>query len=164
VIEAVKNLLQANGYTILERLQTRDAGLDRLIAVFDLVAYGGGNGLAIQFKTGGPDAPAVTWSEASSLRSATWAIYKAAEQFGVIAHTIRPVMVLAGRQADKTLKDFAEKEAIHIVEMQDPTVIDAIVKNNLSNEELRRLAHSILRLRPLTATPASTGASAQERG
>src|SRR5262249_29248879 len=108
VVKAVEGLLKANGYEVPPRFQTRKAGLDQLIAVLDLVAYGGGNGLAFQFKTGGPDAPAVTWSEASTMRSATWAIYKAAEEhgFGIDIDTIRPVMVLAGRRADPSLTAF----------------------------------------------------------
>jgi predicted RecB family endonuclease len=152
-VEAVEALLRASGYNVLERLQTRDAGLDRLIAVFDIVAYGEGNGLAIQLKTGGPDAPEVTWPEASALPSATWAVYKAAEQFGVNVNSIRPMMVLAGRRADASLKLFAEKEAIHIVEMQDAKVIDDIVNKNFSDEQLRGMAQTILGLRPLKIAP-----------
>jgi hypothetical protein len=148
VVKAVEALLKANEYQVPPRFQTRDLALDQLIAVFDLVAYGGGNGLAIQFKTGGLDAAPVGWSEAATLRSATWAIYKAVEQHGISVNTIRPVMVLAGRQADRSLKAFAEAEGIHIVEMQDTKLIDDIVKGNLSDEELRGIAQSVLRLRP----------------
>jgi hypothetical protein len=153
VVRAVEALLKANGYQVPPRFQTHDAGLDRLISVFDLVAYGDGNGLAFQFKTGGADAPPVTWSEASPLRSATWAIYKAAEQQGISVNTIRPVMVLAGRQADHSLKAFAEAEGIHIVEMQDHKLIDDVVDGKFSDEQLRGMAQSVLRVRPARSTP-----------
>ena len=42
----------ASGYRIWGRVQTGEVALDRLIAVFDLVAEKDGNVLAIQVKTG----------------------------------------------------------------------------------------------------------------
>jgi hypothetical protein len=152
VSRAVQKLLRASGYHVLERLQTHEPDLDRLIAVFDLVARAGSNVLAIQFKTGNESSPAVTWTEAASLRTATLAIYKAVQLFDVPVRIVRPVLILAGRKADETLKTFCEQQSIHLVEIEDAKEIDDIVADKLSDEELRARARSILRLRVPSGT------------
>lgn len=163
-VEAVQRLLRASGYRLLERLQTRDTDLDRLLATFAVIAYARGNVLAFQFKIGNADAPPVAWIEGASLRSATWAVYQAAARFGITVHNVRPVMVLVGRRADDTLKAFAEKEAIHIVEIQDLEMVNDILIGKFSEEELQILAQSLLRIRRASTPQASAREQAQESG
>lgn len=163
-IRAVKKLLQASGYQILERLQTQEPGVDRLIAVFDLVAYTNGNVLALEFKGGDASNSAVSWTEAASLHPATWAIFKALERFGTTVHNVRPVLVLVGQRADETLKTFCEEQSIHLVEIQDRKLIDDILTHEFSDDELRQRARSILRLRIPSGTQPQAVHSEPERG
>ena len=48
---AVKAMLRACGYHVVDRLQTRRLEIDRIITVFDIVAYHQGYALAVQLKT-----------------------------------------------------------------------------------------------------------------
>jgi hypothetical protein len=161
--DAVKALLLASGYKMFERLQTGELALDRLIAVFDMVAHKDGTALAIQFKTSASGSEPVTWAEASSLRTAVWAIYQGAEKQHVKMTGILPLLVLYGRVADPNLTTFAERESIGLAVLPSDAPLEKIAKGEFTLEHLRAMAgqyfatafrkSSIGRTSPLTPEP-----------
>ncbi len=170
-LEAIKALLNASGYVIAERLQTGEVALDRLIAVFDLVAHKEGHALAIVFKTsasgvdaavastsasksisseyptseGERDKP-LTWTVASSLRTAIWAIYKGAEKQKVKMASIQPLLILFGRTADASLVEFCKSESIGLVVLPETAPLEGIAKGQFSPEQMRMFAREYLEL------------------
>jgi len=152
---AVKTMLRACGYLIVDRLQTRQLELDRLISVFDIVAHRDGYALAIQLKADEQSSDPVGWTEATYLRSATRAIYKAVAGFDIPVHSVLPMLLLCGRKPDSTLTTFAEQESIRIAEMEWATIQD-ITDEKLSIEKLREIAQSYLGLRAASMGPATT--------
>lgn len=144
--EAVKALLVTSGYTMFDRLQTGDLSLDRLIAVFDMVAHKDSSALAIQFKTSASRSEPVTWAEASSLRTAVWAIYQSAEKQKVKVKSILPVLVLFGRKADPSLTEFAERESIGLVVLPSDAPLERIAKGEFPPEQMREFARRYLQV------------------
>src|SRR5215213_10025222 len=100
---AVKRMLEACDYQVVERLQTRQLELDRVIAAFDIVAYRQGYALAVQLKTDEQGTSPIPRSEAAYLRTAARAMYGAFDARDVQIHTILPMMVLSGRSVDSSL-------------------------------------------------------------
>lgn len=143
VFEGVKALLVASGYQIWGRVQTGELVLDRLIAVFDLVAEKDGNTLAIQFKTSASSSEPVTWMEASALPTAVRAINRSAEkQQAKIG--IHPMLVLFGRTADPSLRAFAKDESIGLAVVPSDAPLEGIAKGEFTPEELRDFARNYL--------------------
>jgi hypothetical protein len=150
--QAVTSLLEACGYTIVTRLHTQELEADRLISVFDIFAYSGGLGMAIQLKSDEKSSDAVSWTEATYLRSATNAIYPATEKLEDPIYSVIPMMVLSGRKADGKLESFAERESIRIVEMPEWSKVQAIADQKLSNAELIEIAQNYLGMRTPTSS------------
>jgi len=144
VLEAMKALLMTCGYTIFERLQTGQPALDRLIALFDLVAYKDGNALALQFKTDASNSAPVMWTEASALRTACWAIYRGAEKQQAKLSNVQPVLVLFGRAPDASLSEFAKEESIGLAIVPEDAPLERITKGEFTSEQLRELARLYL--------------------
>jgi hypothetical protein len=156
---AVERMIAACGYTMVPRVQTGDASLDNLISVFDLLAKRETNVLAIQFKTAeAPDAPPVTWEEASQIPTAAWALRKAAAKLNVTAREITAILVLVGRRGDRSLRGFAEEEQVRVAELEPETAARAL---EAPDPELRDLAARHLGIAPLQAAapgaPSSRG-------
>lgn len=143
-IAALTVLLEAIGFKSFDRLQTGELTLDRLIAVFDLVAYKSGTALAIQCKIGNVKSEPVSWTEASPLRAAVWAIYRAAREKQLSLDNVLPVLVLSGRQADNSLVEFAKEEDIEVLVLPGDAPLDAIANRSLPAEEIRQWAKSLL--------------------
>ncbi len=143
VFEAVKALLVASGYRIWGRVQTGEVALDRLIAVFDLVAEKDGNALAIQVKTSASGSDPVTWTEASALRTAVWALYRGAEKQQAKIGNIRPVLVLFGRIADPSLVDFCQEESIGLAVVPSDAPLEAIAKGDFQPDQLIELTQKL---------------------
>ena len=164
-VEAMRILLRAIGYITPDRVQTRQTQLDRLITVFDIVAYKEGKALAFHFEIGSKDAPPVGWIEAASLRSGSWAVFIAAARSHIPLVDVSCVMVLVGRRPDETLRSFAKQESIHIVEIEDEGLIEDVIAERYSEQELRELAQTVLGLRETAIGDKLTPAgSAQESG
>jgi len=141
------------------------------IAVFDLVAHKEGHALAIVFKTsasgvdaavastsasksisseyptseGERDKP-LTWTVASSLRTAIWAIYKGAEKQKVKMASIQPLLILFGRTADASLVEFCKSESIGLVVLPETAPLEGIAKGQFSPEQMRMFAREYLEL------------------
>jgi hypothetical protein len=79
-------------------------------------------------------------------------------QLNIEVHGATALIVLAGRQADATLKDFAEEESVRVVEL-DRGTIQAVLDDHLSADQLRELAGRFL---GLSAAPSANGASGAE--
>ena len=146
VFEAVKALLVASGYRIWGRVQTGEVALDRLIAVFDLVAEKEGNVLALQVKTVASGSEAVTWTEASALRTAVWALYRGAERQQAKIRNIRPVLVLFGRTADPALVDFCKEESIGLAVVPSDAPLEAIAKGDFQPDQLIELTKNYMHI------------------
>lgn len=152
-IQAVRSLLQAAGFRIIDRLQTGDAPLDTLISVFELVAQRGGNVIAVAFKTAENSETQkdtdLTWDECAAVPTGLWAIQRSADKITprLDANLKRAtaLLVVAGRRADKALKDFAVRESVHIAEL-DPDTIEDVLNHKSSEERLRELAKQCLGL------------------
>jgi hypothetical protein len=145
---AVKTMLRACGYQIVERLQTQDIEWDRLLAAFDIVAHRQGYALAIQLKLGDRNNEPVSWTEATYLGTATRAAYRAIGFIDVPVHSVLPMLVISGRTVDDTLLRFAEQESIRIGQMPDWAEVEALASNQQSEEEVRQKAQSYLGIRP----------------
>ena len=144
---AVKGMLLACGYQVVDRLQTSRLELDRIIAVFDIVAYRQGYALAVQLKTDEEGTSSISRSEAAYLRTAARAMYGAFDPLDVQIHTILPMMVLSGRNVDSSLTTFAEQQSIRIAKLPDWQTIEDIRDNKLSEEKVRELSLTYLGLR-----------------
>ena len=144
---AVKRMLEVCDYQVVERLQTRQLELDRVIAAFDIVAYRQGYALAVQLKTDEEGTSPIARSEAAYLRTAARAMYGGFDSLDVQIHTILPMMVLSGRSVDSSLTAFAEQQSIRIAELPDWQTIEEIRDNKLSEEKVRELSLTYLGLR-----------------
>jgi len=152
---AVQKLLDAGGYTVIDRLQTGMTDLDRLLTVFDIVAVREGYALAIQLLVGEEGAAPVSWTEAASVKSATSAVYAAAGVYREPVRRVRPMIVLCGRTPDRSLKAFTMKEGILMAELPEWKVIEDIAAGRITGENLQALAQSHLGLRaPASQEPA----------
>jgi hypothetical protein len=146
-LAALRKLLEAGGYTVIDRLQTGKTDLDRLLNVFDMVAERQGYALAIQLLEGDEGAAPVSWTEAASVKSATSAVYEAAEVCGRPVRRVRPMLALCGRRPDRSLKVFTSKEGILVAELPEWKTIEAIAAGTVTGDNLQGLAQSHLGLR-----------------
>jgi hypothetical protein len=145
-MQAVRRLLEAAGYLVIDRLQTGDPDLDRTISVYDLLAQSDSHALALQFKTDDRVNTPVLWSEAVSLRTAVRPLYTAMKRAGFGVRTATPVLVLSGRAAGEDLVGLAREESIRIIELSDTATVDLILNERTPPDELRRLSQSVLGL------------------
>ncbi len=140
---AFERMLDASGYQVIPRIDTGQASYDSLISVFDLVVRRAGSLLAVVFKTAdtsaGRQAPPVTWPEASAIPGALWAVRKAVLAKHPEVTDVEAVLVLAGRPADPPLVEFAEEEAVRVVEL-DQSTVDRIMNGELSGSGLQAVA------------------------
>jgi hypothetical protein len=144
---AVKAMLRACGYEVVDRLQTRRPELDRLIAVFHVVAHRSGYALAVQIKTDEEGTAPVSISEVTYLRGAARGIYGAFDEVGVPIHTVLPMMLLSGRTSDPSLVDFAQEQSIRVAQLPDWQTLEQIKDNKLEEEKVRELSLTYLGLR-----------------
>ena len=144
---AVRAMLQACGYEVVDRVQTRRLELDRVIAVFDVVAHRNGYALAVQLKTDEEETAPVSINEAAYLRSAARAMYGAFGELDVPIHSVLPMMLLSGRSCDSSLSEFAQQQSIRVAELPDRKTLEEIRDNKLPEEKIRELSLTYLGLR-----------------
>jgi hypothetical protein len=149
IVNAVGRLLSAMGYEVVFSPRSKDPEFASLVSGLDIIAAKDKHALVLQVKTQSSSMEPVDWTAGSSLRIKAKALelQEVREKLEIPSlnekESIRPLMVLAGRQQDSTLAEFSKQESVPVI-VVDMDLIEKIL-NTEDPDELRKLADTHFR-------------------